>query len=894
MKVLFEIKNCKLKKYGIICIAPLMTIVILLLIYFLKGIYPFGDNFVAYYDMSQNYVPIYYHTFDVLHGYKSSVFDWYSGLGGSMIDVSGNYVYNPINIFFFFVKRNRILESMSFFLMLKLMISAFTMSCYMSERVDDSEWIVFSGILYASCGYVLQYYTNIHFLDIVIIFPLLIWAYERMMNYGKGITYTIIMALCLITNIYMMFMVSIYLIIKSFFVTRTCNNRKIMIKRLGEYTFLAFLLSAFCTIPAILQLLNSSRILNAQSNSYFNILTNITCSMKEQKIFMFYGCECIIAMFFCIICKYKAKIIKYKQDVYVLLFLIIPICVENVNLLWHTGSYQHFPMRFGYVLSFEFLCFASDFIKEKEYLLTINRKVQTCAKIISISILPMIVVVLAYFLMGFQEYGIRELRYYHAYSLIALLLVFYYIIVLLVSDKKKTFVLAGIMIICQMFFGYFGFVAPQKVYSLECTNDIITKTQLLKRNIDLESSNPLLRIKNSDTSLNANYPFILQRAAISNWTFGTDATLQNNLKKLGYSTNYTRLLDSGGTIFTDALLGIKNVITKEELDVNLYSCIEKSEEGNYYSCCYQLPFGCIMENDINLEEEEIINKFQYQNMLFRNITGIDQSLIITYNIDDLVTSQRINESSNSYQLQIPITNKSVLYIYSFDDANEKYEFQINGQKKEIPFLSVEDNYVYPAAFNNGLLECGVYENEVVELDINVYGEDLRNLMVGSLDLKLFEQGIDQINSSLSIEASAGKASLSIKGKAEKDGILFLPIGYNDGWNATINGKKVNVMPVMSGSFCGISMQKGEFELELNYVPRGFIIGIILSIVSLILLLFMIIMKKESRSDENIGILTVGFNIAFYLLAIGIIIFIYVLPIIAWTVVKVVEIWLFGI
>ena len=75
----------------------------LFIIYFLKGIYPFGSRSIAYYDMPQSFVPLYYRTYDVLHGEKSLFWDWYSGLGVSVVDALGSFILSPFNLFFFFV-----------------------------------------------------------------------------------------------------------------------------------------------------------------------------------------------------------------------------------------------------------------------------------------------------------------------------------------------------------------------------------------------------------------------------------------------------------------------------------------------------------------------------------------------------------------------------------------------------------------------------------------------------------------------------------------------------------------------------------------------------------------------------------------------------------------------
>ena len=136
--------------------APIITAIIILIIYMVKGIYPFGTRNISYFDMAQSMTPIYYHTYDVLHGTKNIFWDWYSAGGQSMIDTTGNFILSPFNFFFYFVKRDMLLEAMSFFLLLKVCVSAGTMSFYIRKTYDKigSIWHVLMGILYASCGFV--------------------------------------------------------------------------------------------------------------------------------------------------------------------------------------------------------------------------------------------------------------------------------------------------------------------------------------------------------------------------------------------------------------------------------------------------------------------------------------------------------------------------------------------------------------------------------------------------------------------------------------------------------------------------------------------------------------------------------------------------------------------
>ena len=150
-------------------IAPVIVTIILLIVYAIKGVYPFGVNTVAYYDMPSNHVTGYTWLWDVLHGKEGLYLNWNEGLGVST--AGGGDVFNPINLFFLFVPRDGILYAISFFLLIKMILSSFTMSYYIKRHFDNTTFTVCAGIIYTFSGYVLQYYTNISFGLMIFTFP---------------------------------------------------------------------------------------------------------------------------------------------------------------------------------------------------------------------------------------------------------------------------------------------------------------------------------------------------------------------------------------------------------------------------------------------------------------------------------------------------------------------------------------------------------------------------------------------------------------------------------------------------------------------------------------------------------------------------------------------------
>ena len=164
-----------LKKNGYYLIPPLIVLIIISITYFVKNVYPFGNSNIAYYDMTQQYIPLYSRNYEIAHGNDSIFFSWISG--SDMSNSFPGYVLFPLNWIFFFLNPSSLLRFMGLFLLIKLMLISVAVSIYLKKSYSLSILPHLTLCLtYTFSGYILQYYTNIMFLDSILLFPLLFLA----------------------------------------------------------------------------------------------------------------------------------------------------------------------------------------------------------------------------------------------------------------------------------------------------------------------------------------------------------------------------------------------------------------------------------------------------------------------------------------------------------------------------------------------------------------------------------------------------------------------------------------------------------------------------------------------------------------------------------------------
>ena len=86
---------------------------------------------------------------------------------------------------------------------------------------------------------------------------------------------------------------------------------------------------------------------------------------------------------------------------------------------------------------------------------------------------------------------------------------------------------------------------------------------------------------------------------------------------------------------------------------------------------------------------------------------------------------------------------------------------------------------------------------------------------------------------------------SIKGAVNLDGnqLLFTTIPYDEGWKAYADGERVETEMVGDG-FLGLRLDAGEHEIELKFIPNGFIPGLIISIIGWCIFIGILIIRKK--------------------------------------------------
>ena len=200
-----------LNKNKIYIFNSLLILGMLMLILFIKDIFPFGNRLLATSDAAVQYQPMLYNFIEKLRTGTLELYTFNNGFGAPTIFNYLYYISSPLNLLCIFFKTP---EGMyTFSCLLKICISALTMTFYVKNKTNNNFLSTIMSIGYCFSGWILTYYNFSIWLDIFMIFPLFQYSLERLMEKGKCKLYIILLAYMLMSNFYLTFMVCLYTLV---------------------------------------------------------------------------------------------------------------------------------------------------------------------------------------------------------------------------------------------------------------------------------------------------------------------------------------------------------------------------------------------------------------------------------------------------------------------------------------------------------------------------------------------------------------------------------------------------------------------------------------------------------------------------------------------------------
>lgn len=620
-----------MKKYKDYFIVGGISTFILSILFVYFGIYPFGNNTILTGDLYTQVSALFYHLWDTIRGGGSLLVDYTSGAGESFFGIFAYYLVSPINLIVLLFKRNDIYLAISLVVALKIILSSIT-CLYSLKYIFKKDILMFVplSLLYAFSGYTLVCYQITSWMDVVYMFPLIVVGLKKLIDEDKPIMYGVTLFLTICFSFYLSYIMIIFIFLLAFIYIKNNvekKDQKRAMLSIGIYTILPMLMSLFITYPALRQIFGSART-NISKNIFNNLLG---CLFDKLNYFNISILLVVFTMLLIVERKNNKKFLKWYIPA--LLVLVIPYIVEPLNKVFHFMSYSFFPNRYGFILFYLLVVGGAYFFSANNK--NIKNKLDEKLKII-LGVVSVILLIGIYFIVFRFVYKDLEVAVYSismiyakkAFIILSLLsiVIFGVCFILNIFREEKTYiVLMYIVIISNICFNAFLYIGLRDYQGM-----IKNSFGILEKVENKESSNYYklkTDIKNIDD-------FVVNGGIVSNYQaldHFTSLVSRNSLefyKGLGYSSFWTMIFSSGGTLFSDSLVSNKYFLTDRDIDSSFYT-LKSSDYGyNFYELNYDIGFGYLARNNFKLDKSDT---FSYQNKIYESITG-NSDLFSVYDI----------------------------------------------------------------------------------------------------------------------------------------------------------------------------------------------------------------------------------------------------------------------
>lgn len=873
------------KKYFGILLPPLITLCLINFFFMFFGIFPFGNKTVSWCDMNQQTIPLLMDLKDILEG-NSSVFYSTGNAGGmNFWGVFLFFIASPFYLTVKFVEKSQLIYLVNILFAVKLAVSSITAAIYFkySHKKLKTGYAVILSVMYALCGYGIMYYQTLVWLDIMYLFPLLVISIERMCMQNKSAMYCTILSLMVAVNYYLSFMIVIYIMISvPLFIYIRCraNQRKKAAFSFISSSFISMLITAPVWLCSFLQISESARGGNTVSAILYDNMFKNTGN-KLSVIMCTALCVAVIPFFI------KNKITRKKSVRYnliLLAFISAPVFLDPINKLWHTGNYQCFPLRYGFIIIFTL------FVLSAYYFESIGEYGKTSYGFAII----LIILVLSFFAAGVYTVKTKKtiLSSYvnvlsvsmDSFKILMALAVFaclIYIISIMTVRQKLLSYKMFCLIISGVFITEFSISASVNIGYAVNDGEIFISSASLENKTAQE---PYYRTKTEKKYLHVNMIGGLGYNSISHYTSLTSEQYMYAMKKLGYSSYWMEVGSNGGTILTDALLSIKYSIG-EYFGFNSCQNIIKTDSklkiAENEICC---PIGILSNTDPEkMSDLDFNDRFSVQNKLAKDFFGSNEMLhkydssyisngTVKYeNGKYIITADEPDKAFCQIRYSLNIKENQILYFDVFDNLSNN----ISESYYESVKVYVNGNCItssYPSQKNNGILKLGEFNNENVEIMI-ILTKDIavKSFGVFGIETETLKNSTDKLQG---CDFYSHGRFITANINAEHESYLYMSIPYDKGLTAYINGKKTTLYKV-NDSFCAIRLLPGKNSIKLEFMPPGMILGIIMLIAGIAIIILWKL--KLSRISGIRQILCRLSSLLYIICFAGTFIFIYIIP-----------------
>lgn len=307
--------------------------------------------------------------------------------------------------------------------------------------------------------------------------------------------------------------------------------------------------------------------------------------------------------------------------------------------------------------------------------------------------------------------------------------------------------------------------------------------------------------------------------------------------------------------FTNLMLNVKYLIAPygAYLDSTHNALIYQSGNVKLMQNQYYLPQGFMVDDDLlNFNvETALTNPMDNQNQMFRMATGLEGS-IYEYMQSSSVTAGSsdgsIAESGFGY------------FTYSSSNGNDSYDINYTAPKNGVAAAYLSSNTDNVSIQVNGMEKISYYikrpfimmagdvnEGDTITLHVTMNSSTSGSITAycAMFNEDLFGQGYNKLSQSTLNATKVEDSYIEGDINAAEDGLFYTSISYVKGWKAYVDGVETEITPV-GNALVAFRLNSGSHHIQLKYIPEGFTVGLISTLLAIVIFIAMIFIIPRRR------------------------------------------------
>lgn len=856
----------RLKETYCYWVSFLIVAVVMLAIFIAEKITPFGTNSLTIVDSLHQYLPFFSDYRDKILNEGSLFYTWNIAMGSNFVSLFSYYLASPLNFLLLLFSKEYIAAGVCIIMALKICLSAVTMAYFLVHRNGKQEknvLVIAISCCYALSNYVIGYSWNVMWMDCILIFPLIILGFSRLMENGRSPLYALTLCYCLYCNYYIGYIVCLFLVLW-FFAYNHGGVKKFFINgiRFAFHSLLAGGMAAFLLLPAYFGIMQTASAgakipkwewygsIFAMMKQQLFLTEPITNQTFDGGVNLYCGMLAIFG-FFVFLTSWKIKFSEKIRYTLLLAVLMVSFNSKLLNFIWHGMHDQYgIPNRFSFLYIFVLLVAAYEGLKRV-------RKMHI-TQVLAITMFSISYVLLCNIKMSEgldKKVMIGSLCLIAAYAIICGL-------GSLNILKKKAFniTLSALCIVEIMASGIIGFL--ENGYSnlepyYKTTPNVTAANEYIQDRARKQVAG-FYRSELVDST-------VLDEATWHNMpSVGTFCStvlgeMTTTMGRLGFYTGANEFLYMGSTPFTNSIFNIRYLLEREGNYNNFdFDYVATVENVGIFENPYPLSLGFCVNHSVKEWNRDEGLPLECQANLAKHMCDrgdfffpVRPELIVDSSTCDIsVNGTSVDYTPNekgdhSIMVSFYVPESGDYYLNCRGNSINKIKFFIDGEEKTFDRYQIQIFHLGEVAAGQYITIEYVYKNieakpAVLHLtmsmfDVASYWETYMALSKDCMQVDKYDDGY-----------IAGYVNMP-DGKT-----LFTSIPYDKGWKLKVDGKEAEYYAI-GKSFIGIDMTPGEHNIELTYTPVGLKEGIIISVVSWIILVLVVMNNSNKKRHGKLVI-----------------------------------------